>query len=106
MNGSFVSSENLTVMASPAENPGTTGTFRSAAVIDMMNGPAFVPKLPVNVGDIAVDTNDVPAAFLRLADSSTVNLNPILRSLTIGPEPPVLLTMVMTRTEALVQVPT
>ena len=104
----LVASENLTVMVSPSVNPPASSSVipsGSAALIDVISGPAFSPKSPSSAGDIEVEASDVPAWFLRLADFSTPNLNPLTGSLTIGPAPPVLSIMVMTRVEALVQEP-
>jgi len=63
--GSFVGSENFTVMVSPSENPETTGTFESAATIDRIVGPSFVMKVPDSGGDSAKEASDVSAKSLR-----------------------------------------
>ena len=107
-NGLFVASENLTVMVSLFVNPLTSPVVwpsGSAAVIDMMDGPAFAPKLPTRAGDIDMDGLEVPSTFLRLPASVTCNLNSLLGSLTAGPTPSVVSIMVMTRTDRLIQEP-
>ncbi len=94
--GWFVGSENLTVMVSSTENPAIT-VPGSAAVIDVMDGPAFLsaPKLPVSLGEREVETADVSSSFLRLPDVFTVNV----RLLMAGGVAPVVLTIVMIRTD-------
>ena len=72
--GWLVASENLTVIVSAF--PYTASPLSgSAATNDVINGPAFVPNVPDNVGDVAVDTADVPAEFFRLPPDFTVSVN-------------------------------
>jgi len=60
-------------MVSPAENPAFTAPV-SAAIRDMMDGPASWPKLPVSVGETEVEAADVSSSFLRLTAAFTVNV--------------------------------
>ena len=102
--GVLVASENLTVMVSPFENTASRTGSGSAALIDVMNGPAFIPKLPARVGDSAVEAFDVSSSFLSSTTIFlTVNVNP--PTPVVG-DPPVESRMVITRTEGLAQEPT
>ncbi len=49
--GVLVASENLTVMVSPFPNTASSIGSESAAFIDVISGPGFMPKFPVNAGD-------------------------------------------------------
>jgi len=62
--GLLVGSENVTVMVSSLLNTASAPSG-SATSIDVMDGPALVPKFPVRSGEVAIDASDVPAASLR-----------------------------------------
>jgi len=69
--GSFVSSENRTVIVSPAEKIASKPSG-SSAVSNVIDGPAFRPKLPINAEEVSIDASDVPASFFRLPPAWTV----------------------------------
>ena len=73
--GSLVGSLNLIEMVSSTEKTESESSG-SSATNDFMKGPCLSPKVPINVGDSAVDTRDVSAAFSRSAPDfiSTVSL--------------------------------
>ena len=92
-------------MVSPFVNPPNSPSVRpsgSAAVIDMMVGPAFVPKSPSRGSEVSVETSDVSSLFLRFPSGRTVMVN----TFGVGDSLPLESIAVMTRTEALVQEPT
>ena len=70
----FVGSENLTVIVSPFENIESESSG-SSATRDCIAGPTLFPKLPVKVGDVPVNANEVSSALSNLVGLSfTTNL--------------------------------
>ena len=89
-------------MVSPFPNTASSIGLGSAPFIEVINGPSFCPKSSSMkaVLNVDVDASDVPASFVRPPVCFTVNVNGV------GVAIPPVSSIVMTRTDGLIQVPT
>ena len=100
--GLLVSSENVTIMASPSVNPTSSPVVRpsgSAACSNVIVGPGLAPKFPVSARDSSVEIKDEFSASLRFPLGRRVTVNtPVVGQAkgTLGSQAPAL-TIVITR---------